>query len=221
MKPTVFFALLPLLVLGCGKNDPAPADFANANDAKKPTIGGKELFPLAVGNQWVYSVTVNGKADEMTLKVLKVATKGTETIASVSSVMSSGKPHIGTWKVTKNGIYQVSVNEKDRFTPPQLAVPFPLDDTAAKKFKANGPVPTGGKSEQSVVIRNVGIQEIDTESGRMSAYAVESVTSWKGAALTSTSWWAPQVGFVRQRQVISSEKGSIEILMRLKSYSFP
>jgi hypothetical protein len=60
--------------------------------------------------------------------------------------------------------------------------------------------------------------------GRMSALAVESTSSWTtpdGNGQTyAMTWWAPKIGFVRQRSETTTPKASQVIVLKLKSYSF-
>jgi hypothetical protein len=121
------------------------------------------------------------------------------------------------------GIYQVSDGPDRKFDPPQLIFPFPATRYEMREMKSTGPLPSGA-GEFSLAVKYIGPQEVDTDMGRMSALAVESVTSWttpEGPARSiAVTWWVPGIGFVRQRQEIITQAGSGVIVMKIKSHSF-
>lgn len=222
MSKAVCGIFLAFVALGCGSGSDntttstkseKPVTLAEGDDAK--------VFPLKVGNQWVYTVLTAKTSQELTLKVSSVSQKDGKTYATVVITNNSGGGTPSEWLVDKNGIFQVSTNGKDKFSPPQLLVPFPISKAGKIPVETTGPLPIGGIKKQTGFINSLGAQEVDTDMGRMSGFAIHSELNWDKVVSTSIAWWTPGIGFIRQRQEITGPNGTIVILMKLKSYSFP
>lgn len=226
MKRILCFLTLPILLAGCGqkgqykptskKEEVKPASLATGQE--------RSLLPLKKGDQWVYTVAAGGKKQDMTLRVQDVVSDSASTRATLVATNDQGSGLPSIWVVDGTGIYQASERPERQFIPPQLLISFPLKPYETKKMSGTGPYPIGGDSgPYDLTVKYVGTQEVDTDMGRMSAFAVESVMSWSTLDGKCTSyaitWWVPNVGFVRQRQEISTPKVNLVVLMKLKSYS--
>jgi hypothetical protein len=224
MKRTILLLPLALLLVACGSGD-------KYQPKKQPDIKpvvlepGNEatLMPFKVGNQWVYVAEIGAQKQEITFRVTDVRTEGDATIATLSTSSTGTQPRDSEWRIDPTGIYQVSDGPDRRFDPPQLIFPIPATLYELREMKSTGPTP-GGEGAFDLAVKYLGPQEVDTEMGRMSALAVESVTSWTTpdgpARSIAVTWWVPGVGFVRQRQEIITQAGSGVIVMKLKSHSF-
>jgi hypothetical protein len=223
---TLVLCIAPLALLGCGKSasyTPKPATKVK-EVAVNPGDEAK-LFPLVEGNQWVYTVETQEGAFELTLKVTSVRKEGTTTNATITSATPGRDPVPSEWRVDSTGIYQISDGAARVFDPPQLLVAFPLEKGVEKTQTVNGPFPLGGGTgTMQMRAKYVGVQQVDTDMERLSAAAVESVTTWQTengqAASRGLTWWTPGIGFVRQRQEVAMGQGRAVVLMKLKSYSF-
>jgi hypothetical protein len=224
MKRTLLLMPLALLLVACGSGD-------KYQPKKQATIkpvafeAGQEatLMPFKVGNQWVYTAEVGAQKQEVTFRVTDVRTEGDATIATMATSSPGTPTRESQWRMDSTGIYQVSDGSDRKFEPPQLIFPFPAKLYELREMKSDGPVP-GGAGPFDLSVRFIGTQEVDTDMGRMSALAVESVTSWTTpdgpARSIAVTWWVPEIGFVRQRQEIITQAGSGVIVMKLKSHSF-
>lgn len=230
MKPTTITALAAVcLAAGCGKGEgyePKPTHVVTPVQAK---AGEERSFvPLEVGNQWVYAVESGNETSEVTLEVVSVEREGRRTTAVIMIEEGQDAPRTSTWLVDSTGVYQVTARDNLAFDPPQLLIPFPMETGREFKFEGTGPFPLVGEGPYKTVGKVLGPQEIDTAMGdpavRMSAIAVQSITTWETDEGTyvsrATTWWAPGIGFVRQLQEFSTPAGTGKVLMKLKSYSF-
>lgn len=226
-------ALAGLALVGCGsKNgyEPKPA-----KKVEPITItAGKEadLFPLKMGNQWVYEAETNfqnqqgsgSQQEEITFRVTKVETTGRGTEA-VLDIINKGKVVDQTgWLVNDSGLYQTSSNKlSQRYEPPQMLIKFPVKTGESFDQVGKGPTPLGGVGNQTAKSKVLGIQEIDTAAGRVSALAVEqrSEFSKDGKAATSLTmmWFSPGKGLVRFRQDTAAGTTQASQLFRLKSFT--
>jgi hypothetical protein len=225
MRRLIVLVAIPVALSGCGSGGGYTAKPAKkVSDVSLKPGDEKSLMPFKVGNQWVYSIETNQGSSEITLKVTDVQESGGVTLATLSTQVP-GSPNSETkWRQDSTGLYQVS-NGSQVFDPPQLLVAFPLTEGKEMKVKTTGPLPAGtGTGSMDIAIKYIGTQHVDTVGDRMSALAVESLTTWNTpegvAASRGVTWWVPNVGFVRQRQEIGMGQSRGVIVMKLKSHSF-
>ena len=220
---TRFLALtmFGVLAIGCGDSKGAykPVD---AKDVAPSTVAAGEeltLFPLAVGNKWVYDLkstqlTQAGalpQSAEFTLEIKTVEDlEAGAKRASVDVLKGEVLQDRQIWKVDSTGIYQeqTGLEKPLRPEPPQVAVPFPLE--ANKVSTWAGKAPAGAATGMLDMTQEVTTKEpepVDTILGPISAYRVESKQVYKDAkgqdVVTRTvAWWAPKVGLVRHKQEV-------------------
>ncbi|HXH62500.1 MAG TPA: hypothetical protein VNI20_14235 [Fimbriimonadaceae bacterium] len=226
MKTTTFFVVFALLALGCGRGSRYTAQKAKKITPVQFHAGDEaKLLPLKVGNQWVYTLIVGQQQTEVTLRVSNVTRTGGRTNATIESTVRGSKTEESEWVIDSNGIFQSAARKDARYDPPQPIVPFPVEMDREKTVTTVGPLTSGGTGKQSVTVEYLGPQEVDTDMGRMSALAMKSTTTWtadgNSDSMHSIAWWVPGIGFVRQRQEITTARGTGVVLMKLKSYSFP
>ncbi|MBX3112180.1 MAG: hypothetical protein KF857_09240 [Fimbriimonadaceae bacterium] len=189
-----------------------------------------ELWPLSVGNEWVYEVqsTQNGGSAtrELTFKVTASRKEGDATIATLEILEGSKHLDSSDWRVDKSGIYQInSTDRRAAYTPPQMLCKFPVKDGETFNQDLKGPAPTTGADvvDQKVQNKCRGTERIDTEEGPMEAVTVESNTkfSYKGQdfVTSATLWFVPKVGLARFVQQTSTKDFNGKEIFRLKSHT--
>jgi len=235
MKTTTYVigsGLALLALAGCGSKSgyvPKPA----AAIPEATVVAGKEsdLWPMAQGNQWIYEAetaaqTTQGsgsqKAD-ITFKVSKSSTSNGVTNAVIDIVNDGQIVDQTGWRIDSTGIYQTASNKlKGVYSPPQTLVKFPIKAGEEFTHKGTGPVPMGGIGQQTTVGKCLGPQNIDTASGRLSAIAIESTTTFtkdgKTAETRTMIWLAPGKGLVRYRQETRAGQNVATQLFKLKDF---
>ncbi|MBS1707826.1 MAG: hypothetical protein JSS65_03790 [Armatimonadetes bacterium] len=230
-RPTILALVAAAAVCGCNNNagyTPEPP-----KEVQKTTVAAGDeasLWPLAVGNQWVFeatTTTANGTTvKDLTFKVTDNRKEGDKTIARIDILDGSKVVDSIDWAVDKTGIYQVtSTNQQAKYDPPQLIVKFPIKDGETFSQQLNGPAPTTGKDVvgQKVESTCLGMQEIDTGEGRMQAVAVESKTvfTYKDDTINTvaTIWFVPKVGMARFIQETVGKKVAGKEIFRMKSHT--
>ena len=231
------YSLIPLLTLvfiaplaGCGKEDGYVS--SKTPEVEVLTIEATNslpIMPLANGNQWVYTLTIGNQKIETELSVQDVRHDSGATTATIKVASTGSQAQTPEWKLDATGLYQLSAGvDGELFVPPQLLVKLPIKFGEEYEQTCNGLWPTRGSGEiQSgefhVKSRVLGPQEVDTGIGRLSAIAIESLTTWVNDgvpyAAAGMTWWVPGIGFVRQRVEIASPSGSFVAIYRLQSYS--
>ena len=234
MRNTKIMLLIALtLTLGCSKSDEyQPKKTKKIVETKVAAGEERTLAPMAVGNQWVYTRQQGSSKAEITMKVTAVRQTpdgDTDATINIRQITAQGAVDESTivWLVNDTGIYQSS-SADSTYDPPQLLVPFPLkkgNEWQEVKQEGIGGRPYSEAGPYQIRVRVLGTHEVDTDKGRMSAIAIESVTEWETeagpAASITLSWWKPGVGFVRQVQEVRTPAGTVKDILKLKSYLFP
>ncbi len=199
---------------------------------KADVAAGKEatLWPLAVGNQWVYSVTIAGaqgsQEREITFKVVDSRKEGDRTYATIET--TDGTKHLDTseWAVDSKGIYQVSSGDKKlQYTPPQMIAKFPVKSGESFKQSVTGPTSVTGQTvvPQDVVTECLGMEQIDTDQGRLEGAAYRSQTTFTyqnvQVMTQATVWFVPNIGLARLVQETRAKNAATKEIFRLKSHT--
>lgn len=145
-------------------------------------------FPTAVGTRWVYerdgrelvdTVTAAERAGGAVLVTVRREDSGT--VVGQDKLLVSGE---GVFRVAATG---------QRLDPPVCLVRLPVPARWAV---------TGGGVTGTCAARRV--EAVDVPAGRFEAVRVDGVYTVHGTAATSTEWYAPGVGVVRQETGVGS-----------------
>lgn len=243
-------AALCIGVAGCRGGGGGYEPKAVETVAQAKVAAGQEatLFPVAEGNQWVYAVQFQAQSQgepanregTLTFTIRNVVDEPNGAKRFGMEIASEdGPPQRQTWRITQNGIYVVSqtagaAGQVVAFNPPQIVIPFPIEDDRAFAWEGVGALPAGGTQGRSKIAgRIVGVQEFDTDSKRMSGVCMETLQEWKfqqaaqGGAPSQTVdgvaansiWFVPNVGIARYRQEIAFGNTVAVTVLRLKSHT--
>lgn len=231
--------ILVVAAVGCGKEGGGYKPTPVAKVAPVTIAEGSEqdLFPLVVGNQWVYNMEFSVEATnqqpqqgqgDLTFRVSSVVNEPDGSKKATIDILTAGKLNERqVWRTNKKGLFQITTGQianQVTYTPAQPAILFPVTPGKTFTWSGSGAYPGGGKGTSNSRGVILGSREVDTDMGRMSAIAVESDQSWttdkgvKGRA-ASTIWFAPQVGIVRFRQEIAAGNVTAVQKLTLKSKS--
>ncbi|MCX7799968.1 MAG: hypothetical protein N2109_06445 [Fimbriimonadales bacterium] len=234
MKRSVCIVCAASAVLaGCGQSgEYQPTPVKSVPPAVVARGEERTLFPLQVGNQWVYTVEdqqrrgdqVGSRTAEAVFRVAKTEPVG-DGIKGVIEVSIEGRvQETQSWLVDSTGIYQLTAGRVPlAYEPKQPGILFPVDTGRTFQWKGKGLMPDGTPGSGTLENRILGPQEVDTDMGRMSAFCVETSGTFRSqrgqGKMRSMVWWAPKVGLVRGRMELSGgELGAVQTL-RLKSYT--
>jgi hypothetical protein len=239
LRNILFASAALAVVAGCGPGDagaeyqPVPAK--KIEPATIPAGQEARLFPVKEGNQWSYKVerlvVVPGRQanvpEEFTMRVARVDSNENATQATMELVRNDVVLNRHVWRITKDGVYQVSVGMDNNIVtnqPHQPAIVFPPEKGKTFTWEGKGQTPLGFHNGvyQSEII---GPEEVDTEMGRVSAIKVETFgvikTPQGEGKLNSSYWFAPDIGLVRWREevVAPNEQAGQVVMMRLVNHT--
>jgi hypothetical protein len=227
------------VLVGCGGK--GGGSYQPKADKTPPVVQvspGKErmLFPMAVGNQWVYDVSgmaVDNQgrqisfSGEVTWKVTKVepaANGGTRATIDVSTQGKRNDQQV--WMVDSKGLFQLSIglgNKKTNFTPALPAIVFPVEPGREFNWKGIGVRPGLNPGSTATKSKIIGTKQVDVVTGPpMSAIEVKTDTDFGKSvgSATSSAYFAPNVGIIRYVHEVRSKQPT-RLVLRLKSHRFP
>lgn len=246
-------ALVAGCLSGCGASGKG-SEYKSKPAEKVPvaSVEGREadLFPAKKDNTWVYESTstqatargTQSKDSEVTFKITDVRETPEGKYVDIEVTTNREVGDKLTWLIGKDGIYESVSSYRKKVDQPLISVeykpavpvlPFPAKENTVVNVSSNGvrPMSIPGPFEGKVKI--LGVQEVDTASGRMSALCSEQRSEYETPSAdgksklkvrsVSTAFWAPNIGIVRYIQDVSvaDDKGnaqSFQSLLRLKSH---
>jgi hypothetical protein len=234
LRPIIIVGLAAVAIVGCGgsKGSYKPQPVQKVVPASVQAGDEASLFPLAVGNYWVYSLSdVQQKGQqrgsrefELTFKVTSVSDAPDGKKATIDILQKDRTvAETQTWVVNSKGVYQsTSGAKKVPYIPMQPAIFFPVEAGTTTKWSGTGITPMGKPGPMKLSLKNLGPQEVDIEEGRVSAFATTAegtfTDSGKPGRVVSDGWFAPNIGMVRTRiEAICGDRQVIQ-LFKLKKY---
>lgn len=185
-----------------------------AEDKKEEKL---DLYPLAKGNKWEYTITVNGKVidgnsiQEVT-ELTEPKKKGDKLTAKMTTTVTVGeKKQSSTIELTvdETGVYSTG-DGTIRSDTPMLVIKLPAKSGTkwSEKLKVGGQeVPYAGEMK--------GSEKVQVPAGEYSAYPMVTTLGGKGDSSVYTSWHADGVGPVK----IQTGVGERAITMELKKFT--
>lgn len=216
-----------LSLAGCGKSDDKSVAGPAPKIEKFPeSTKISELFPTTVGAQSAFKPTTG--TGEMTLKVTDVQDMGGTKSVTVDVFQNGDKSDTIKWRVSDEGIFQETARNGKPYNPPQPVVGPAVNDTKQVDYNGNGPYPSVNKDEPVAgplkgILRNRGIEVVDTGMGQIEALAVESIYQYSAGKNTyrvsNVTWFAPKYGIVRMLQQTQRSDGQTQSFsMKLTSF---
>jgi hypothetical protein len=165
------------------------------NGAGRAAIGQEkapDYFPLKSGTKWFYELNQDGKKIKINSQIAKVETVDGKSLALLETTINGEVTATEQLATNEKGVFRHRVNGIE-LSPPVCILKYPLkkDDTwETESTIANEQLKIKGK-----VIDN---EEVTVAAGTYKAFRVEVETSAAGMRATTTFWFAPDVGVVKQ-----------------------
>lgn len=196
MRTSGIRLILPLLVL-------AVAATAQGQD-KPAAAAGADYMPLKVGNKWVYKADFGGQMIEIGQSVAKIEKKDGKDIALMETEFG-GQVITEQLSSSDKGVFRYSFQGQPVDPPIQaLKLPVKKGDTWDVKFSAQG-------QEMKAVMKTEGEEEVMVPAGKYKAVIVSMEMDAMGQKVTVKSWFAPNVGIVKQKFDLGGISGTSQL----------
>jgi hypothetical protein len=225
---------LAIAVVGCGKSEYKPVPVKDVKVEATDKVTPEQLYPLKVGNKWTYALEISREIEgkpaqtgtvEIGYEVKSVSNPSTGVTRGVIMMSEEGKEKDEqVWEIDSTGVHQISVGKTPiAFSPKQTIVKFPLKFEDIYDYKGTGITPLGETGTMDYKFSTHEMQPVDTDSGRMSGFFIESSGTFKSpkaeGVVGNNSWFVPGVGLARFKQVVQIKGGRSSLTLRLKSYT--
>ena len=176
----------------------------------------KELWPLAIGNEWNFNARALGANVGETMRLSITSTEkigDTDTYVLTWSYPSQGRvfqKEYYAWKGGKLYAYKTLVDtQSNQLDPPMLMLDFPL--SVGHKWTWNG---YAGANRGTVSGEVISMERTTVPAGTFSAYKIRYLIRTGNSEATSVRWFAEGVGLVREEDSFQTST----IVTELMSY---
>ncbi len=168
-----------------------------------------DYYPLKVGNKWHYLVVLgNGRKVVFLHQITKVEEVNGKRLARMETVINGEIKNIEQIGVDVAGVFRYRSDDLP-ITPPACLLKYPVKEgeswTAELKIGDN-PVTT------NVKVGN--IEEVQVPAGKYQAISVRNEMTVDGSPVRITSWYAPEVGMIKQSIERQGGDFNLELMKR-------
>lgn len=184
--------LVPLFYL-------ATVGLLHAQEAARPNY-----YPLKAGTKWHYRLDINGQSIDVVNQVSKVEKVDGEDRATVDSVIMGMTRGSETLSTSDKGVFRYSMNNQTLKTPICiLRYPVKDGDSWEGETEING---------QTLKLKGkTGKAEVTVPAGKYQATTSHIETELMGQKFTTTYYFVPDVGIVKQEMSLGERKFFIEL----------
>ena len=177
--------------------------------ATKETTKEKQpdYYPLKVGTKWHYQVDAGGGQKATVVyriaKIEKVDGKPMAVLEALVNEEVQATEHVG---VESGGVYRYRLKSME-LSPPVCLLKYPVKEGSSWETETKI-----GTREITVIGREGGTEEVQVPAGKYQAVSVKIETTVKGNKVSTTYWFAPDVGIVKQSMGIPGRSLNMELV---------
>jgi hypothetical protein len=177
--------------------------------AWSPLLSAQEktvnYMPLKVGNKWTFKVNLGGQAVDISQKVVKVEKKDGREVATLETDVG-GQTLAEQMGSDERGVFRYSFQGLPVDPPIQsLKLPFKKGETWEGKVSVQG-------QEVKSTMKSEAEEEVTVPAGKYKALVVSVEMDVGGQQITVKSWFAPNVGIVKQVFDFGGASGTSELV---------
>ncbi len=177
--------------------------------AWSPLLSAQEktttYLPLKVGYKWTFKIDLGGQAVDVSQKVVKVEKKDGREVATLETEVG-GQTLAEQMASDERGVFRYSFQGVPVDPPIQaLKLPFKKGETWEAKFSVQG-------QEFKSTMKSEAEEEVTVPAGKYKAVIVSSQMDLGAQQITVKSWFAPNVGIVKQVFDLGGASGTSELV---------
>jgi hypothetical protein len=205
----VTWCVATMLALFAGLGSFLHAKPDRPEDKKTPNY-----YPLNVGNQWTYKVSVAENSANVQSRIVKMENIDNHDLARLEATVNNSIVAVEHLRQTEQGIFRYRNNGID-INPPLLLLKYPVNIKSKEPMKWSGALKGG--SEKGTYTAEATEESVEVPFGKYQAIRVViKLEQGKGPGQTvnTTYWFVKDIGFVKQ----TVEAGGLSILMELEKF---
>ncbi len=164
-------------------------------------------YPLQVGNQWTFKVTIEDKSNTAVSRIAKIETIDKLPLARLEASVNGNVRATEHLMQTEQGIFRYRNNDKE-ITPPICLLKYPVKD----KAKWEGEIKLG--NEKGKYLCETKEESVETPAGKYKAVKVSLRLESKGQNVATSYWFVKDIGIVKQ----TVEAAGLSNLMELEKF---
>ncbi len=185
----------------------AAAQPAKKDEKKDNAAEQANYYPLQVGNKWEYRVDVAGTSAQAVSRIAKIETIDGAPLARLEAKVNDKDVATEHLRVTDKGVFRYRNNNQE-INPPVCLLRYP----AKSGDKWDGDITVGKeKGNYSCETKD---DNVEVPAGKFKTLKVTVTLQAKGQNVTTSYWFAKDVGFVKQ----TVEAGDLNINMELEKF---
>ncbi|MCS6977040.1 MAG: hypothetical protein NZM31_08560 [Gemmatales bacterium] len=161
-------------------------------------------MPLKVGNKWTFKADFGGQTVELAQKVVKVEKKDGRNVATIEMDFA-GQTVTEQTGSDERGVFRYSFQGVPVDPPVQaLKLPFKKGESWEASYKVQG-------QEVKATMKSEAEEEVSVPAGKYKALVVATEMDLGGQKISVRTWFAPNVGIVKQTFDFGGVAGTSEL----------
>lgn len=195
----------PWLIAALGGLLFLPLGLSYAGGEKKEKT--PNYYPLELGNAWTYELNANGNLMPMVSKIAKIETIDGVKLARLEAVVNNQVNMNEHLEQNAKGIFRHRMNGIE-VSPPLMLLkyPFKAGDKWSGEFEA--------ANSKAKFTCETAEETIDVQAGKFKTAKVSLVVVENGQTVSTTYWFAQDVGFVKQ----TLDLGGVNVIAELQKF---
>jgi hypothetical protein len=182
------------------------SSLALAQDAQKDKKDAQQkapdYYPIQPGNEWHFTLTVNGQSTKVIHRISKLETIDGQLLARLDSPSTKDTEHLFQ---NEKGVFRARSNGAP-LTPPVQLIAFPAK--AGTKWKGEFTVNAEKANYAGEIVKE---ETIKVPAGEFKTIRVHIKLEQAGQQLDTTYWFAQDVGFVKETVEAAGKPITLEL----------
>jgi hypothetical protein len=176
----------------------------------------KDYYPLNPGMKWFYKMYLEGRTLDVEIQVKELVTLDGQSLALVERKVTERDSKDDKVKQVDSGTEHMSANEKGVFryrvngialSPPMCLLKYPFK--AGETWETES---TMGSEQLKIKGKAIGIEEVEVNEKKYQAHRADIDTTGIGNVVSSSYWFAPDVGLVKQVMKDGRKEAMLELI---------
>jgi hypothetical protein len=166
-----------------------------------------DYYPLTPGTKWTYDVDPgNGRKIRLTNQIARIETIDGKSLARLETIINGRVAMTQHLLSTSEGVLRYRLGEAD-VSPPLRILKYPFKE--GETWQAEQVI---GHEQSKMSFKSGRHEELTLTAVKYQAISVECEINMDGARLKNTSWYAPDVGLVRDTRDLGNKTITMDLV---------
>jgi hypothetical protein len=182
---------------------------AQSGGAQAPPAQNKlpDYYPLKPGTKWTYDLDPgNGRRIRVTNQIARIETIDGKSMARLETIINGRVAMTQHLLSTPEGVFRYRTGEAD-ISPPLRILKYPFKE--GETWQAEAMI---GREQSKILFKSGRHEELMSGVAKYQAISVECEINADGAQLKNTSWYAPDVGMVKDTRELGDKTVTMDLV---------